>query len=439
MSEWLKTQVNVHNNYAKMMGADPEMFVEDEEGQIVPAWSFMPSKDDVAKLTKLIQTDYAAANKITQQDPFYKKFAFHHGGGGYSYWDGYQAEFTCAAFQCHDGGTANIQNGILQIVRRMHLANPKWRLSMQTAPYIATKVREEATEAQNELGCKPSLNAYGLAGDVPPTPKDLEHRFSGGHIHFSGMYTDIQKWPVTNGGIPRAPFNMNRTAQGPVQLLWAGKQLQASAQVDPIAALGPYVKALDRVLGVWSVGAFADLDQPVRRQYYGLPGEFRAPKHGLEYRTLSNAWLLFGPSLAYLTMGIARACLMAHDAGTLKWWVDGGEDDVVNTIRNYDVARSREIIKANKDLFMFLVEKGIAYDQNVGQAAIMFNEQGVQNFYVEPTAVEANWGLTNFKEGNGRGDGLPYTSNLRWSYAAPMVMKGQKIPTLDKRYAETGR
>lgn len=418
--KWLKNSLSPHTNYSKQMGADPEMFVEDEEGMIIPAWSFMRSEKEIAEIKKLMKTNYnEAAKRLTAID---NRYGFAHGGGGYVYYDGYQGEFNMSPFMCHDGGTSGIQNGLLRMLREAKAFNPKAKLSMNTTPYIPAAVRESATEDQNALGCKPSMNAYGLSGEVPPDPKELTHRFAGGHLHFSGMYEHRVRRPTDR---VTGVYTI-----GPVQMLWNGEQLKASASVDPIGTLGPYVKALDRILGVWSIGVFAEIDNPIRRQYYGLPGEFRAPTHGLEYRTLSNAWMMFGPSLGYLTMGLARICLAAVDNDIMQWWIDKGEEDVVSTIRNYDVARSREIIEQNKDLFDYLVDRGVAAGNGGGPMAREFNKVGCANFYQEPANIAKNWDVDALA--NGQLGGLHFTSTLRWSSCVASYLKpGKKIPTLE--------
>lgn len=65
------------------------------------------------------------------------------------------------------------------------------------------------------------------------------------------------------------------------------------------------VPLLDILLGNTSVLIDRDPHAAERRKVYGRAGEYRLPKHGLEYRTLSNFWLRAYP-LMHGMMGLAR-------------------------------------------------------------------------------------------------------------------------------------
>jgi len=57
-----------------------------------------------------------------------------------------------------------------------------------------------------------------------------------------------------------------------------------------------------------------NLDEPVRREYYGLAGEYRLPPHGLEYRSLSCAWI-FHPKAAATILDLARRVVVYATSG----------------------------------------------------------------------------------------------------------------------------
>ena len=105
----------------------------------------------------------------------------------------------------------------------------------------------ELSPAARELNCKPSRNAYGR----DPVMRDgniYRIRSASGHLHLG---TPIFKMIDPNDG----------------------------------------VKLLDLFVGIPCVLVDQDPAQRIRRKTYGRAGEYRLPKHGLEYRVPSNFWL----------------------------------------------------------------------------------------------------------------------------------------------------
>jgi hypothetical protein len=139
------------------IGTDPEVFVVNEHGVIVPAFTFLPDKK--------------------------------HGN---PFWDGFQAEFTsdiggrkdwhsCLAYLTDD-----VQKGLKQVKTK---ANDKFgdkvHLTWKTVLEIPQAVMAKADEKHWELGCAPSRNVYpsikplaGIDGSALPI------RFAGCHMHF---------------------------------------------------------------------------------------------------------------------------------------------------------------------------------------------------------------------------------------------------------------
>lgn len=111
--------------------------------------------------------------------------------------------------------------------------------------------RAQPDEAK-ELGCTPDFNAYTLAEN--PKPNNLTTmRTASGHIHIG----------FCDGADPMSDEHMIRCAT--------------------------LVKQLDAYLGLPSL--IFDKDKK-RREMYGAAGAFRPKPYGVEYRVLSNAWLL---------------------------------------------------------------------------------------------------------------------------------------------------
>jgi hypothetical protein len=109
------------------------------------------------------------------------------------------------------------------------------------------------------------------------------------------------------------------------------------------------VKTLDAILGVACVSLFAKYDEPRRRSMYGLAGEYRLPPHGLEYRTLSNAWMVH-PVITHLVFDLSRKVLVFGDKDYLRHW-DGNEKETVEVINTCNVEGARAILKRNEKLF----------------------------------------------------------------------------------------
>lgn len=121
------------------------------------------------------------------------------------------------------------------------------------------------------LGCEPDYNAY--TGEANPTPNaEMPFRTASGHIHIG--------W--TKNVDPHDPGHFN--------------------------ACRRLTRMLDRRLGVMSL--IWDKDKK-RRELYGKAGAFRPKPYGMEYRTLSNAWL--NPALPHL-----RKCVYGNTIEAIK-------------------------------------------------------------------------------------------------------------------------
>lgn len=131
------------------------------------------------------------------------------------------------------------------------------------------------SDNSKKFGCMPSKNAYldGQEGSITVNPDTYEYRSAGGHIHLGRFVNDDLG----------ADTPINRVFNAPERL----------------------ARALDIILGNTCVLIDRDPSNAERRKVYGRAGEFRTPKHGFEYRTLSNFWLRCYP-LAGFVFGLAR-------------------------------------------------------------------------------------------------------------------------------------
>jgi len=167
------------------------------------------------------------------------------------------------------------------------------------------------------------------------------------------------------------------------------------------------VKAADAIAAVPSVAMFQKWDNPVRRMYYGLPGEHRIPPYGVEYRVLSNAWM-FHPATAHYTLGLVRAGLKLGFRD-LAGIFDFDEDRVVKTILNGDVDEARKHVKKNLKQYEWLLEAQIAlartayphvvekWDAEKLLKASMAQLQEPIDEFVPLRSMEENWHLFDSK------------------------------------------
>jgi hypothetical protein len=112
-----------------------------------------------------------------------------------------------------------------------------------------------------DLGCDPDYNAYTLA--LNPSPQLPKHniRSAGGHVHIG----------FTAGAPPKHP--------------------------EHLKACAVLAAEMDYQLGVPSLSWDNNIE---RRKIYGGPGAFRPKPYGMEYRTLSNQWLLSEDLMRYV-------------------------------------------------------------------------------------------------------------------------------------------
>jgi hypothetical protein len=311
------------------IGSDPEIFVEDGDGKLIPAFKFLPGKD-------------APAYTPSQS------YNFNGYGGCPMYWDGYQAEFTTKANTClghHGDSIAAGMRGVYDAARKVY---PNAKLSLRSVFHLAPEELANAADEHVAFGCMPSKNVYGLKVEMPPA-RMVPFRSAGGHIHFG-----------------------------------VGKAWHQFAE--------PMVKALDAILGVACVSLFAEFDDPNRRRLYGLPGEYRTPEHGIEYRPLSNAWLCH-PMIMNLVIDLSRKALMFGKNGFMKYW-DATEEETINCIINCDVEASHRILARNKVAFKQML-KASYYSSTDAELELLYNVfvNGIRSAINDPNDFVTNWKL----------------------------------------------
>lgn len=315
----------------------------EEAGRLIPAFLFLPSKDKPA---------YTADTA-----------GFNGHGGMPMYWDGFQAEFTTQAQHCLGYHGDSIAAGMKGVYKAAKKRFPNSQLSIRSVFHIEPEILSAAAEEHVAFGCMPSINAYGLKVKMPPA-RQVPFRSAGGHIHF---------------GI--------------------GKGQQKDA--DKI------VRALDAILGVACVSLFAEFDDPARRKLYGLPGEYRLPPHGLEYRPLSNAWLSH-PMIMNLVIDLSRKCVVFGQKDFMPYW-NATEEETLDCIIRCDVEAAQKILLRNKEVFKQLLKASYFEDDDdydyddpgktpkkkKSEMDILFDVfmNGIGSAVNDPTDLTANWCL----------------------------------------------
>lgn len=184
--------------------------------------------------------------------------------------DGVQAELNTDAFS----NRAALVNGMADAFAtlRTHLKALNEKADPVTASFTQAvefdqKFLDNIAPKNREWLSQPSFNVYGLVPEnANVDPKTYLKRIAGGHLHF-GLFQPFM-----------SDYEDHRQ------------------QVVPL---------LDIFVGIPSVLMDRDPAAIERRRTYGLPGEYRLPSHGLEYRVLSNFWLR-SPLLAQLVTGLSR-------------------------------------------------------------------------------------------------------------------------------------
>lgn len=280
------------------------------------------------------------------------------------FWDGFQAEFTTSAGGCLDGHCSYIETALQRLTRKLHEKFPQATLAPISLVELSEAELESCSDEQVGLGCAPSLSAYGEPQLVVENPRQLPIRFAGGHMHF-GLHGDGYKRP-----------------RGFLEGLMPG-----------------VVKTMDAIGGLAGVSLAAQWDDRRRRQFYGRAGEYRLPKHGLEYRVHSNFWLR-DPRLHYLLWDLTRWALRVGWNGLGPLW-HAEEEEVRFAINETNVPLAREILRRNTDMLSgFLAQR---YGQQTVKYTLSVLLDGVE---VIPTkggdllkawGANQNWNMRWFK------------------------------------------
>lgn len=203
------------------------------------------------------KSEYVGAEKFlpgTKENPYKVK-------DGAVQVDGMAAEFNINPVSNYHDFSYNIDSVILDMKKMLprHI-----KLRAHAAVTFSEKEWAEATDAAKMLGCSPDFNGWTGTLNSPPNPEEGSRlRTAAGHLHIG----------------------------------WTEDSTMDEEFVKNAFDL---VQQLDWYLGAWSVTNDKVVGASKRRQLYGKSGACRLKPYGVEYRVLSNFWVLH-PDLRVLT------------------------------------------------------------------------------------------------------------------------------------------
>lgn len=238
-----------------MLGGDPEFFVANKKGKILPADKFLPSKYKPYKVNAISDSK----DKEWQKNRIY--------------FDGIQAEMAVAPCTCREDLLSNFYNCLRGAERKIGTN----QIILKPSVKVDFKTIEEADPEARIFGCDPDFNAYTLTQNTPEMDASRHpYRYAGGHIHLGIIKNYLEEIPENQRVIAMEP-------EGHIRL----------------------VKFLDVMVGIPALLLDNVPGSKRRRSKYGKAGCFRPTPYGIEYRTLS-CWWLKSPITASLVYGLAR-------------------------------------------------------------------------------------------------------------------------------------
>lgn len=153
-----------------------------------------------------------------------------------------------------------------------------------------------------------------------------------------GCDPDYNAWTERENHKPNA-FRPMRTASGHIHIGWTnGEDVSDPAHKNSCHIIG---KQMDFYLGLASLEYDKDTE---RREMYGKGGCIRYKPYGVEYRTLSNAWLKSESLMRWVFRSAVKGVQEAMN-GNLLYEKYGDIQDIINTS---NLKEARKIIKAEQ-------------------------------------------------------------------------------------------
>jgi hypothetical protein len=308
--------MNALTYYSISMGCDPEFFFS-KDGKIVGSEKLIPKEGKVLFERGSLEHDTHA---LTSDSVFGKIII-----------DGVQAELNPRPHACR----ATLGNEIAWCFRKIknELLKDGNTIDFSQAVEVSKEEMDSLSASSKRFGCSPSHNAYAEDGNSKITVNPLVYRTraAGGHIHLG---------------------------PNPADTLETQRKIKDALDNHKII-----VPILDLIVGNTCVLVDRNPSNIERRKVYGKAGEYRTPKYGLEYRTLSNFWLTSYP-LFGMAFGLARLAvnIVANDTEDFSYSKALLEKvrmrDVVKAINENDFDLALKNFNAIKPLLIEMVSFG---------------------------------------------------------------------------------
>lgn len=240
-----------HVSYA-VVGADPEGFLL-HKGKVIGSEKVIPEKGIKAKCPNPGVLIGGGPSSIVR--------------------DGIQIELHPGPTTCRANVGNNIQ-AALKALKEVLKDHPEVTVSFQDVVEVSKTELNSLSAESRLLGCMPSFNLY-RPSRINVNPATYRKRSGGGHLHFSSIPYQVK------GETDKA------------------KDLQVRT-----------IRMMDALVGLPCVLIDRSPNAALRRRVYGRAGEYRLPKYGLEYRTLSNFWM-HNYRLMSLVMAMGRMAISA--------------------------------------------------------------------------------------------------------------------------------
>lgn len=274
------------------LGCDPEFFIE-INGKVDGSEKIIPKEG------------------LKQTEDFYS--TERH--GSVIKQDGVQCELNPRAMTCR----AHLHNEIVACFMTLKKSLKDYKVSSKQVIKMDKKILDNLSKEARRFGCAPSRNAYTESENkINVSPSRYLYRSAGGHIHIGHLKSD----------------NFYKKDHEKI-----------------FADIPKLVKLFDIVVGCNGTLLDRDIWAKERRKVYGRAGDYRLPKHGFEYRTLSNFWL---NDYIYMSLmfGLARmACEFVLNDWDKDIFKAVEHLDIETIINNNDMNGAIEVFNAMEPIY----------------------------------------------------------------------------------------
>lgn len=258
-----------------IFGCDPEFFFT-KNGQVIGAEKVLP-EDGIKREVGSFANENGSIQK----------------GESKIIIDGVQAELNPVPDTCR----ARLGNEISYCFRTLYKEmekNEALKLEFSPLVKVSDEEMQSLSEKSKQFGCAPSKNIGGLSKMSIKDASKYPYRSAGGHLHFGvdSYFPEVK---------------------------------------DVLSDPKTLIPILDIIVGNTCVLLDRDEGNIERRKVYGKAGEYRTPKHGIEYRTLSNFWLRSYPLMS-MVFGLSRQAISIV--------ADGHAKEILKAVNIKDVVKA---------------------------------------------------------------------------------------------------